>query len=122
MIGIFVNDKEAPYSTLIGLNLKTIETRSKDMLKSCVGHRVALVSTGKSKCPMIVGYADIVCKSFCPSEYFADFQHLHLVSSDSKYNTNGKGKWFYFCDNGTLCEMYPLPENAIRHGRSWCEF
>ena len=124
MIGIFVNENGCvPYAQLIAKGYKTIETRNRNMLSFCVNRRVAIVKTRRNKKPTIVGYVTIIGNCFCKDEDFNKYFYQHLVQPGSAYAPqNGKGKWFYFCDNAEECEPYPLPGNAVRHGRSWCEW
>lgn len=123
MSGIFVADNGCvKYAVCIVKGVKVIETRSRNMLSALVGDRVAIIRTQKHRKPCIIGYADIVRASFCKAEDFDSFYNLHLVQPTSKYACHGKGKWFYWLANAEECRPYELPESAIRHGRSWCEF
>ena len=123
MKGIFVNSNGCvPYAMAIVTRIKPIETRSRDMLKSLVGERVAIIETRRNKKPMIVGYATITGKEFCKAEDFRKYYDLHLVPEGSSYDCHGKGKWFYYMADAETCEPYALPGNATRHGFSWAEF
>lgn len=123
MKGIFVADAGCmKYSLYLASGAKVIETRSRDMLAACVGERVAIIRTQKHRTPCVVGYATIVRKSFCKAEDFQKFFDLHCVQPGSKYDCNGKGKWFYWMAHAEECRPFPLPADAVRHGRSWCEF
>lgn len=127
MYGIFVNERGAGrYATWLVSGVKTIETRNKDMLHELVGKRVAIVKT-RDRClphyaPMVIGYVTITGKSFCKAEDFDKHFKEHLVSEASAYSCNGKGKWFYYVADAEECDPFTLPADAIRHGRSWCEF
>ena len=123
MNGIFVNSTPcAPYAELIVNGYKTIETRSKNMLKDLVGQRVAIVRTTRHGNTTVIGYATIYLSSFCSAERFDRFFGQHFVQPTSKYAPNGRGKWFYFLKDAEPCTPFPLPSSAIRHGRSWFEF
>lgn len=123
MKGIFVADNGCmKYALYLASGSKVIETRSRNMLRDCVGERVAIVRTQKHRKPCVVGYATIVRASFCKAEDFGKFFDLHCVQPGSKYDCNGKGKWFYWMAKAEECRPYVLPETAVRHGRSWCEF
>lgn len=133
MKGIFVNETGCVhYALMLAHGHKTIETRNRDMLSACVGERVAIVRTRRNVHggykPQIVGYVTITRKAFCKAEDFDKWfwnphGDSHLVAPQSKYAPqNGKGKWFYFCSDAEACVPYPLPDNAVRHGRSWCEW
>ncbi len=123
MRGIFVNENGGiPYAAAIVQGIKPIETRSKDMLHSLVGERVAVIRTRRGKTPTVVGYVDIVAKAFCPADEFDLYREQTLIPSNSAYDVNGKGKWMYHLANAERVNSFPLPTDAIRHGRSWCEF
>ena len=123
MYGIFVNsDGCVPYADAIVSGIKTIETRSRDMLSQLVGKRVAVVSTRRGKNPTIVGYVLIKSKLFVNAKAFEIFRDATLIPVGSKYDVHGKGKWLYSLGEAEKCEPYPLPKSAARHGRSWCEF
>lgn len=124
MKGFFVQDTQCtPYAFAITAGYKTIETRNRNMLSALVGERVAVVRTRNGKNPLVVGYVDIVSASFCKAEDFRKHYSEHLVPEGNKYDCNGRGKWFYHLANPEFLHYpYPLPENTVRHGRSWCEF
>ena len=122
MKGMFVNDNGCiHYAILLARGVKTIETRSRNMLSALIGERVAIVRTHRGKAPHIVGYCTITGSKFCKAEDFDKYFSEHYVSSQSKYAPDGTGKWFYFCSDAESCDPFPLPADAIRHGRSWCE-
>lgn len=123
MKGIFVNENGCiPYAHAIVKGAKTIETRNRNMLSGCIGDRVAVVRTRRGKNPLVVGYVDIIAASFCPLCEFKYHFDQHLVPPGSMYDAKARGKWFYWLENPEECEAYPLPADAVRHGRSWCEF
>lgn len=125
MYGIFVNENGCiPYASLIVGGYKTVETRSKNMLKDLTHTRVAIVRTRRNKCPTVVGYADIGEAYFCPAERFNDddVRSKTCIPQGSMYDCSGRGKWLYDLWNAEKCIPYPLPTDAVRHGRSWCEF
>lgn len=123
MYGIFVNsDGCVPYADAIVSGAKPIETRNKDMLSNLVGKRVAVVRTRRGKNPTIVGYVRIKSKLFVNAKAFEVFRDATLIPVGSKYDCHGKGKWLYYLEDAEKCLPYPLPESAVRHGRSWCEF
>lgn len=121
MKGIFVNeDGGIHYATAIVSGLKTIETRSRNMLASLVGKRVAIVRTRRGQNPVVVGYADIVWAERNGEPWMHNHRHMTLIPEGSKYDTGSR--WCYFLGRAERCEPYPLPANAVRHGRSWCEW
>lgn len=122
MAGIFVNENGIRYADAIIKGYKVIETRNRDMLRSLVGKRVAIVRTKRGKLPMIVGYVDIVAKKFVSVEEFGDLFDMHLVPPGSYFDAKNKGKWCYYLENPEKCDPFPLPTDAVRHGMSWCEY
>jgi len=125
MKGIFVNQLSAsgvPYADAIVSGYKTIETRNRDMLSHCVGEHVAVIKTVRGKMPTIVGYVTINSKLFANAQLFDLLRGCTLIPVGSKYDIHGKGKWCYCLNGAERCEPYALPKDAIRHGRSWCEF
>ena len=134
MKGFFINNDEClkletwagrfetTYVKEIMVGFKTIETRSKNMLRSLVGERVAVVSTGRGRKPMVVGTVCISDVKWIPAHLWDMYREDTLIPRGSKYDNNGSGKWGYILEGPQECEPYPLPANAIRHGRSWCEF
>lgn len=121
MKGIFVNQLSASgykFAELIVDGYKTIETRSRNMLSACVGERVAIIKTVRGKRPTIVGYADLYKYEHSKLSAAECFE-LTLVPDGSKYANN---RHFYYMNFAYPCDPYPLPANAVRHGRSWCEF
>ena len=123
MYGIFVNENGCiHYAELIARGIKIAETRNRDMLRSLVGQRVAIVRTKRGKHPMIVGYVDIVAKTFVSVEEFPKLFDLHLVPPGSMYDAKDRGKWCYYLEGAEECDPFPLPSDAVRHGMSWCEY
>ena len=124
MYGIFVNeDGGVRYAEAIVKGYKPIETRNRNMLKSLVGERVAVVRTRRGDHPMVVGFVDIVSAEYHTAEWLDSHRDQTLIPPGSKHDCAGKGKWCYLLANpGDLYEPLPLPYDAIRHGLSWCEF
>lgn len=123
MKAMFVNENGGiHYADAIVAGIKKIETRSRNVLWQLEGERVAVVKTHRNKKPMVVGYVRIVGKQFVSVEQFHKLFHRHLVPTGSQYDAHGKGKWCYYLAGAEKSEPYPLPKNAVRHGRSWCEW
>lgn len=123
MKGIFVHEtRGVPYALAIAQGYKTIETRSKNMLAACVGETVAIIRTRSGHQPDIIGFVDITGAEFCTASEFDKYRNQTLIPEGSKFDCHGKGKWFYHLANADAFFSQPLPENVIRHGRSWCEW
>lgn len=121
MKGIFINDDYLPYTNFILMKLKSYETRNRNMLGKLLGERVALISTSKNHKPRIVGFATISEARHVNPEEFEMFRTSCIIVEGSKYDCGAKGKWLYRMKDPERCEPRPLPEDIIRHGRSWCD-
>lgn len=124
MKAMFVNEDEWIYAKAIVYGYKTIETRSRDMLGKLVGERVAVIRTRHGKKPMVIGYVTIGYRYY--EDNLDDLDRLRidtLIQPGGKYD--GKPRWLYSLYKAEALprnEWYPLPENAVRHGRSWAEW
>lgn len=127
MKAMFVNEDGVLYAHLIVSGKKLIETRTKNMLLPLVGERVAVVGTRKGKAPMVIGFVNVQNYCFCPVTMLEMWRSETMIPKGDTYDNLGKrdgrqGKWFYELFNAEPCDPFPLPANAVRHGRSWCEF
>ena len=127
MKGIFVHEDKVPYAHLIARGNKLIETRTKRTLHSCLGERVAIIATAKGKRPMVVGYADVVWEEFFSADYLNAIRHATYIPVGDEFDRyverdGVKGKWCYYMGWASACTPFPLPDDAVRHGRAWCEF
>lgn len=123
MQGIFVNENGGiHYAQAIAQGLKPVETRGKNMLSALIGQHVAIIRTRRGKSPVIVGYATISGAQRMGAEWLNENRNLTLIPPGSMYDVKTGGKWCYFLRDAETCAPYPLPSNAVRHGRSWCEF
>lgn len=121
MKAMFVNEDESCYAQAIVLGYKTIETRSRNMLKSLVGERVAVVRTKKGERPLVIG--TVFVSSFWYEDHPWTLREKTAIPFGSKYDTDGR--WMYGLHSPEPISpdsWYPLPENTVRHGRSWCEW
>ncbi len=125
MKAMFVNENGCvPYARAIANRIKPVETRNKNMLSALVGERVGIVRTGRGKSPAVVGFCTIYratheTQKTMNSEYM---RNLTLIPEGSRYDSGKNGKWCYWITDAAPCDSFPLPADAIRHGRSWCEF
>lgn len=113
-----------PYAHAIASRIKLVETRNKNMLSKLVGERVAIVRTRRGKSPSVVGFCTIYratheSQRIMNSDYM---RNLTLIPEGSRYDSGKAGKWCYWIMDAEPCDPFPLPADAIRHGRSWCEF
>lgn len=126
-IGIFVNCKETPFVDLIMAHRKRFETRTKDVFGKIFDYAhasfadVALIETGNGV-PMIKGQARLQHGCFVEADVFSKcIKEIACIDDGSKYDSD-KGKWCYPITWAYKTRTFPLPKNAVRHGRSWCEF
>lgn len=123
MKGMFVNsDGCIPYADAIVWGMKPVETRNRDMLRPLVGERVAVVRTKRGKNPTIVGYVNVDSGWCINGKWLDENRNKTLIPPGSKYDSGGRPKWCYFLSDPQSCEPFALPEDAVRHGRSWVEF
>ena len=125
MIGIYVhNSIGVPYADDIVNGVKTVETRTRDVLGRFVGEPVAIVRTRDRHPADIIGIVAIVHKKFCTKEELDGMRDETCIPPGSKFDCNGKGKWCYFLTNPMkLTTPIPLSDvKIIKRNMSWCEF
>lgn len=126
MKAIFINESKVKFIELILNQEKLFETRNRDTLKGIFENNnlyeyIALVSTGKGK-PIIKGYA-YIRKGFSVKEPELNQIDSVLFIKNTPYECKpGKEKMLYSIEYPVKCEPYTIPENAVYHGRSWCEW
>lgn len=120
MIGVFVRK---PYARKIVSGEKIWETRTRNTLRQLLGERVAIIETGNCKAH-IVGYATIGWHPYFvrSKKAWDSIRDRTCIPAGDKYDNFGSGKWCYGMHGAEETTPYPLPSNAIRHGRVWCEF
>ena len=122
--GIFVNSTRAiDYAGAIVNGYKTIETRSRNTLKQLVNNPdpIAIIRTGRGKA-QVIGYAYIDGVFHCSKADFGKYDNMHLVPHGSRYDAGQHGKYMYMLSGAEPCKPFELPDNAVRHGFSWCEY
>ena len=93
------NTKAVPYADAIAEALKTIETRTRDMLGRFVGSRVLIIRTADGKKPMIIGSVCISHGAYRSAEELENLRDRTLIPPGSKFDCHGAGKWCYFLRN-----------------------
>jgi len=123
MKGIFINDREFPYSAFILNGFKTYETRNRQTLRPLVGQRVAVIRTG-GRFPVVVGEIDLGGAQIVDAEDFPRWiSRTYVFPDSSRYPKPGQKKVCYRVSRPEWYPAgYPLPKDAVRHGRTWCEF
>lgn len=125
MKGIYVNDDEFPYSTYIVNGKKTVETRTKDVLGSLKGERIAIIRTKKGEQATVVGYVRISRYGKLTGQWLNENRNKTFIPVGSTHDIDNRsdvGKYCYFLEDAKPCDHFPLPKNVVRHGRSWVEF
>jgi len=111
---ININCKEQDFIDQILDGIKTVETRERNTLRSCVGKRVGVIRTGCGKAKL-VGYVNIddviVYKN--GNEFRRD-EAKHLVKVGSKYDIKQDGiKYGYVLSHPERCEEMDVASNGI---------
>lgn len=123
MKAMYINCDGIDYAKAIVEGYKKIETRTKNVLWKLEGERVAVIRTQKGKKSEVIGTVYVIGKSLVNWELFQKMFNSHCVPTGSRYDCKkGGSKWCYYLANPIPCDPYPVPETAVRHGRSWCEF
>lgn len=121
---IFINCKEVPYIEKILAREKPDETRSRNVLGKFTGMRVLLVETGNGK-PMVRGSV-VVGESHPVRNRIAwdCIRNRTHVPAGSRYDWKDSTqiKWLTPMLRPMMCEPFPLPADAVRHGRTWAEY
>ena len=121
--GIFINDDGPVMFTKEIIKLrKPIETRSRNVFKQLIGKEVYLISTSKKRSPHVVGWCKIAKVEFKTAAWLNDHRDLTKIPVGTAYDVSDGGKFCYYLENVESFGAYALPADAIRHGRSWCEF
>ena len=122
MYGIYINCDHDPFIALILLRMKRDETRPRDVFKTILGERVALIESGKNGKPaMIRGYATIGTPRRVSYDDTRARKAAHIMGTPYDI-TPGGYKVFYPMINPRRCKPYPLPADHVNHGRSYTEF
>ena len=124
MIIIYINCALFPFISWIIKGLKTYETRNRNTLKRFIGKTVYLAETGKGKRPiircscLISGSVTITSKA----TYNALRKQTRIKKgSYFDWKDDTRQKILYKLENVQPCKPFPIPDNAIRHGYTWCE-
>lgn len=121
MKGFFLNCSGNTFDADIFSGKKKIETRTRNMLSKLNHERVAVIKTGKGK-PVVIGTVTINGWCYpCKPIWDSLQRKAACIEPGSKYDCE-TGKYCYFLENPIPCDPYPVPANAVRHGRSWCEW
>ena len=113
--GIYINDGTQSFTEQILNGEKTIETRSRNTLKSFLGQRVGIIRSGKSPV-VVVGYATIGDEPivYPDIESFRADEDKHLVKEGSKFDTKGKKYGYVLSDVVREPNPYPISKKGNR--------
>ena len=113
--GIYINDGTQSFTEQILNGEKTIETRSRNTLKSFLGQRVGIIRSGKGK-SVVVGYATIGDEPivYPDIESFRADEDKHLVKEGSKFDTKGKKYGYVLSDVVREPNPYPISKKGNR--------
>ena len=123
MIFVFVNCSLFHFINWIISGLKKYETRNRNTLKQLIGKKVYLVETGKHKKPL-VRCSCLIAEGFTVGNIYEyeQFRPETMVKAGTVYDfIPGKKKTFYKLEKVQSVPAFPLPDNIIRHGRTWAE-
>ena len=121
---VFINCLRHPFIDWIIDDMKLDETRTWNMLKALVGHRVILAETGTgtapvARCTAVIG-DPVTVRS---REEWDRLRRRHRVPHGSAYDWQDTTtvKYLYPLTGVVACHPFTLPED-IRHGRVWMEY
>lgn len=124
MFGIYIHDTMAePYAIEIIHGIKTVETRTRDVLGRFIGQRVAVVRTCAGRKAQVVGTVKLVGKTFLTEIELDLIRDQTCIPRGSKYDCHNKGKWCYTLaeperTNNKLLSDYKI----ICRTMSWVEY
>ena len=122
LYGIYINEDKLPFVDWILAGTKLWETRNRNMLGKLIGREVLIIATSKKHKPMIKGIATISEARHVTPEEYELYRGGTCVPKGSTYDCGEKGKWLYRMTNPVAFPLrIPLPDDIIRHGRSYCE-
>ena len=124
------NEGSMPFAELVTYGHKIWETRSRRTLDKLVNtpDPVYIIRTGRGKNEpsMIIGRCYIRRPEFIQADRFKDpdvIAKTYVFPDSSFYPVDVPGKWCYPIKQAEpLRVSVPVPDNAIKHGRTWIEF
>ena len=120
MYGVYINCSQYLFIDWIITGAKRYETRTRDVLKSLIGQRVALIETGRGE-PTIRATVVIKAARTVPRA-FRDLRTAACIINTPYDIKPGQSKVFYELTDAQPVEAYKLPADHINHGRSYTEF
>lgn len=120
MIGVYINCARYPFLDWIISKDKRYETRTRNMLGTLIGQRVALVETGKGK-PTVKAMATIAAVQTVDHSSNA-MRDAAMITGTIYDIPEDSTKLFYSLTHVKPVEPYTLPANKKNHGRAYTEF
>ena len=121
---VYINCKRYPFIDWILTRSKLYETRNRNTLGRFLGQRILLAKTGHGK-PVIRASAVIaeVIEVFTEDAWLPYIMDS-CISNGSEYDwqPDTKKKVLYRLTDVHQVEPFPVPDTAVRHGRTWCEY
>jgi hypothetical protein len=119
MIVLFINFKLFPFISWIIAGLKLYETRNRNTLKNTIGKRIYIAETGKNRRPIIRCIASIGNPIVIDSiKDFNRYRRQTKIKKGSCFDfIPGRKKYLYPLSNIKKLIPFPMPKNAIYHGR-----
>ena len=124
MIIIYVNCALFPFIDWIIKGKKKYETRNRNTLKRFIGKTVYLAETGKHKRP-VIRCSCMISESLTITSKAAynALRRQTRIKKESCFDwkDDTRQKILYKLENVQACKPFPVPDNAVRHGYTWCE-
>lgn len=119
---MFVHQTVAvPYADAIAAALKPIETRTRNVLRSLIGQRVAIARTRSGHPAEIVGYVTVTAATWATAAELDTMRNLTLIPKGSRYDCTGAGKWCYHLADAESRDPIRLDTlHIVRKNRSYC--
>ena len=124
MIVLYINCKLFPFVSWIIAGLKVFETRNRNTLQNLVGKKVFIAETGRHKKPIIRCFCtiDSVLKIEDKKTYNLYRKQTRIKKGSCfDWKPETKYKYLYRLSNVVPVPAFPVPDNIIRHGRTWAE-
>ena len=114
---VYINCSVSPFIDLILAGKKVYETRNKNTLKRLISKTVYLAETGKGKAIVkgVCTITDLVAVT--DKATYNRYRKQTQVKHGSIYDFTGNVKYLYKLDNVKAVNPFPVPENAVKHGR-----
>jgi hypothetical protein len=120
MIIVFVNCKLFPFISWIIAGKKLFETRNRNTLGRFIGKTVYFAETGKGRRPVVRCSCMITeLVTVTDRATYNDYRKPAMIKKGSVFDwkETTRKKCLYKLEGVKACEPFPLPENAVYHGR-----